>query len=548
MLKAASFNPVQEEITSATEFVGRCFNEYEVPERDKTKGIMFVEEALGSLISQADGKGKVFVSVKKVFGNVSVEISVPGHEYPLMENISMAKLDNIDEYGHDAQDTIRNIVLKTFIKDFKYVHKNGYNKVDFSLIRARNSLFFIMLLSLVISILMGTILSMFASPEFNKALDYYVLTPGKTIYINFLKVIIAPVVFFSLVSCISSFTDLRQLGKFGRKTMLLYTITSIIAVMVGIGVFYIFEPGKNVSMASTVNTVAIETPELSIRDMIVGMFPSNYLSPFINNNMPQLIILAFITGIATGMLKNSSSVLMPLFDAFNELFMKLASIIINFMPIVVVCSVTSVIITTGANTLLSLMGMFATFIVGLLIMMIIYIAMIAFIGRMDPIPLIKKYFPTMLQVFSIAASNAAIPINMEVCEKKLGVSHRASSLAIPLGSTLNMDGTCVQLAVFALGLANVYGVVTSTQGLIAFAITIVLLSMGAPGLPGGTAICLALLLEQLGVPTEAVGMVVGIGPLIGMFLSMSNCLGDVVVTTIVAKLTKELDMEVYRKS
>ena len=205
------------------------------------------------------------------------------------------------------------------------------------------------------------------------------------------------------------------------------------------------------------------------------------------------------------------------------------------------------ILTTGARTLLSIAGMFGAFIFGLICMMTFYILMVIVVGRLDPRPLIRKYFPTMLQVFSMASSNAAIPLNIETARKKLGVSNKICSLSIPLGSTLNMDGTCVQLAIFALSLAKIYGVPISNSGLITMAVTIIILSMGAPGMPGGVVICLSVLLEQLHVPTEAVSLVMGIGPLLGMFLCMSNCAGDIVVTTIIAKTSKELDMEVYNK-
>ena len=206
----------------------------------------------------------------------------------------------------------------------------------------------------------------------------------------------------------------------------------------------------------------------------------------------------------------------------------------------------SMILNLGIQTIASLVGMFATFVFGLVVMMLIYCLLLILFARLDPRPLIRKYAPVMLQVFSMASSNAAIPINMEACEKKLGISRKVFSLSIPLGSTLNMDGTCIQLAVFSLALAKVYGVSVSGGSLLTMAIMIVILSMGAPGMPGAGVICMSVLLGQLHVPTEAVGLVMCIAPILGMFLCMSNCVGDVIVTTIVAKSAGELDMEVYK--
>ncbi len=147
----------------------------------------------------------------------------------------------------------------------------------------------------------------------------------------------------------------------------------------------------------------------------------------------------------------------------------------------------------------------------------------------------------------MASSNASIPINMGACEKKLGISDKVFALSIPLGATLNMDGTCIHLAIFALTLANIYGVPVGEGILLSMIVSIVVLSMGAPGIPGSGLICLSVLLTQMNVPVEAIGLVMGIDPLIGMFRCMSNCLGDVVVTSIVAKSEDQMNLEVYRQ-
>ena len=181
---------------------------------------------------------------------------------------------------------------------------------------------------------------------------------------------------------------------------------------------------------------------------------------------------------------------------------------------------------------------------GLVVMMIVYCLLILIIGRLSPLPFIKKYSSTMLQVFSMASSNASIPVNMDAC-KNLGIAKKIYSLSIPLGATLNMDGTCVHLAVFALALAKIYGVQVTGASMVAIIISIIVLSMGSPGIAGAGLICLSVLLEQMGVPLEAIGLVMGIDPLVGMFRCMSNCLGDVAVSTVVAKKEGVLEIETY---
>ncbi len=215
------------------------------------------------------------------------------------------------------------------------------------------------------------------------------------------------------------------------------------------------------------------------------------------------------------------------------------------MPLAVFCSIMSMMLTMGIKTIVSVLGMFGTFLLGLLSMMVVYCLLMLLIGRLNPLPFVRKYAPSMLQVFSLASSNASIPVNMDACEKKIGISRRIFSLSIPLGATLNMDGTCVHLAVFALALAKTYGVEITGSAMLSMIISIIVLSMGAPGIPGAGLICLSVLLTQMNVPVEAIGLVMGIDSLCGMFRCMSNCLGDVAVSTIVAKSENELDAKIY---
>ncbi len=264
--------------------------------------------------------------------------------------------------------------------------------------------------------------------------------------------------------------------------------------------------------------------------------------------MPQLIFLAVLCGVPIGLIGKYSAPLRTLVMALNELFMKIAGLLIRLMPIAVFCSASSMMIGMGTKSIQVLAAMFGTFLFGLLVMMLIYCLMLLVLGHIYPVRFFRLYGPYMLQIFSMAASNAGIPLNLSFCREKVGISSKVCNLSIPLGATINMDGMCVQLAVFILTLARIYGVEVPTESLLMMAGTIVILSIGAPGVPGAGIICMMLLLEQLHVPTDGLGMVMGIAPLIGMFLSMSNCLGDVVATTIVAKRNGYIDREVFEKS
>ena len=547
MRRSAQFALQKNEIENALQFVRDCLAQF-TPKRNTTKITTVLGEIIGSMVEHGCDNGILRVSVQKAFGRTWVEINAPGHEYPLLDSIESGNPDPETEIGREALEDLKLAMLRSFAGDIKYRHRDGYNYIRMILYRYRRAFLYKTLFALFAGIILAVLLSAFAPESFNQALNEYVLSPVKTIYLNVLRMIVAPVVFFSIVTCVGGFSSLRELGKIGGKTILWYAMTTMIAVGVGIGVFYLLQPGR-VSMTvdpATTETLAA-TAEISLKDLLIDMFPSNMLSPFLNDNMPQLIFLALICGIAAGLIGQYSIVLKSLFDAFNELFMKIAGIIIRFMPIAIFFSIASTILMTGARTMLSVLGMFGTFVFGLAVMGIVYIILLIAVGRLNPVTFFRKYAPTMVQVFSMSSSNAAIPINMEVAQKKLGVSSKVSSLTIPLGSTINMHGTCIVLAVFSLALAKMYGMPVSSGSLITLAATIVILSMGAPGIPGGVVICLSVLLEQLRVPSEGISLVMGIGPLIGMFLCMSNCLGDMVVTTLVAKSSKEIDLDIYNR-
>ena len=360
--------------------------------------------------------------------------------------------------------------------------------------------------------------------------------------------VVAPVVFFSIISCIVQFSDLSDLGRIGIKILALYILTTFISVAVGFGAFFLFKPG-NADLAeglmADVSSITSQTMDISVKETIVNIVPSNFTAPFLNSNMMQLIFLAVLFGIATGLIGKYSAMLTDFFQALNDLFLQVTTMIIKVMPVAVFCSIASMMISLGINSILSVMGMFGTFLFGLVCMIIVYCLMMLLFVRLNPIPLLRKYASVMLQVFSMSSSNASIPINMEVCEKKLGISAKVFSLSIPLGATLNMDGTCINLAVFSLALAKTYGISVTGGMLLSMVGSIVVLSMGAPGIPGVGVICLSVLLAQMNVPLEAIGLIMGINPLIGMFNTVNNCLGDVAVTSIVAKSEGEMDLNVY---
>lgn len=549
VLKKTVIDTTPEAIAEGMDAIREMLNGYGLKPADINKAELVTEETLSEMAAHADQGAKITLSVRMFLKTVTMEIRCNGQEFkfaPAESDFSWSDYDPDDPTEEDMMQRLHGIIAHSFAKEVKYKHTGGCNFVKIVAIRSERTFLYHTVGAMLLAILVGMLLSSINMEGFNTLLNTYLLVPVKTIYMNALKAVVAPVVFFSIVSCIVRFSDPSELGRVGGRILLMYLFTTLIAVAVGFSAFYLFQPGNPMNALGTVDVSSItsKSMEVSIKDVIVGIVPSNFVKPFLESNMLQLIFLAVICGIATGMIGKYSDMVKDLFEAGNDLFLKITTIIIGFMPFAVFCSITSMMITTGVKTIISVLGMLGTFLFGLVCMMTIYCLLILVIGRVNPLHFVQKYVPTMLQVFSMASSNASIPVNMDACEN-LGISKKIYSLSIPLGATLNMDGTCIYLGVFALALAKTYGIPVTGATLFSLSISIIVLSMGAPGVAGAGLICLSVLLEQMGVPLEAIGLVMGIDSLIGMFRTMSNCLGDVAVSTIVAKQEDALDMDKY---
>ncbi len=553
MIIKHSFPAENQSLEKITDFVTEKLNAYGIRSRDRNRAVLTVEEAAGSLINHSikkdnEDEAQIFITIGAFLGNVRIELTAKGEEYSLENNMS-STADYLEEYPmRDIQNSIRRIILNSLTDSIKYRHRDNVNYIQLNVIRSKHTFLYETIGSMLLAIILGILFASVLPEDTIDFLNTDLLVPIKTMYMNALKMIVCPVVFFSIISCIVQFSDLTALGRIGGKIIGMYLFTTALAIGIGITIFYLIQPG-DASLAASLTTdassITSQTMDVSIRDTIVGIIPSDIITPFLKSNMLQLIFMAVICGIATGLLGKYTKTLTDLFNAGNELFLKVTNLIIKIMPLAVFCSIMSMILTMGAKSILSVLGMFATFLLGLAAMMGVYCLLMIIIGRLNPLPFVKKYAPTMLQVFSLASSNASIPVNMKACENKLGIGKRIFSLSIPLGATLNMDGTCIHLAVFALALAKIYGVEINEGTLLSMIISIFVLSMGAPGIPGSGLICLSVLLTQMNVPVEAIGLVMGIDSIVGMCRCMSNCLGDVAVSTIVAKSENELDMSIY---
>ena len=376
----------------------------------------------------------------------------------------------------------------------------------------------------------------------------YLLSPVSSMFMSALKIVIAPVVFFSIVSCISSFGDLSELGRIGARVMGMYLITTVIAVFMSYGLSIILNPGKfGAALAmGGMESVDVNTDvDTSLLHTIINIVPDNLVKPFLEADTLQLIFLAVLIGVAVGRIGKYTPVLSEFFEACNSLFLTLTTIIANFIPVAVFCSVALMLVNLGGESFISVFGFFATVVAAIFIMLIVYGLLILILTGLNPITFYKKNREGMITSFTLSSSSAAMPVNIRTCTDKLGISPKVCNFSIPLGATINMDGTCIGLVIGGLYLAKMYGVEVPTAMIAPLALTIILLSLGCPGVPGSGLVCLGIVLNQLGVPVEAMGLIIAINPIRDMFSTMSNTTGDVACALITASKEGLLDKEIY---
>ena len=510
--------------------------------------LLAAEESLVKLSSHTDAGALLQIAVIRRLGTISIRLSSSGESFDLAENSSFGIPLEIEDVDYDTEMAIRNLVLRSFQDNLKYKHKNHRNTIVITAKKSEKKALWMTLGALVLAIALGFLLK-FAFPEFlTQGMDTYCFTPVKTMFLNALKMVVGPVVFFSIVSCISNFSNLAEFGKIGAKVMGMYLFTTFIAIGVGLGIFFLFQPGSPSMLDSAQAAAAsVETTSVSMLDTVINIVPDNFVLPFLNADMLQIIFIALLCGIAVGMIGDYSKPLKDFFEACNTLFLKITTLIIKFVPLAVFCSVISLILQTGTDTLLSLLGLMGTVIAGMACMIAVYCLLILVIARVNPLIFLRKYAPAMLTTFSLSSSSAAMPVNMQTCRDQLGISSKVCSFSIPLGATVNMDGSCIYLAVAALFLAKIYGVSLSGSEMFSLVFSILILSIGAPGVPGSAFICLSVLLVQIGVPVEAVGLLMGIDPILSMFRATSNTSGDAAVSLAVAKTEGLLDLNVYNR-
>ncbi len=403
------------------------------------------------------------------------------------------------------------------------------------------------LLALVLGVLVGVLL--FKLPENRFVDDILVngvfLVVGNS-FVRLLKMVVVPLVFTSLVTGTLAIGDVKKLGRIGGKTIGFYMFTTTVAIVIALGIGVLLQPGLGLDMADFNITEVTVVEKVPVTTTIVNFIPDNPVAAMANGDMIPIIVFALFVGIAITKLGDGAKTVATFFSEFNDVMMSITMLIMKFAPIGVFCLVAKTFSTLGIDALIGLLKYcFAVFLsLGIHCFGVYAILLVVFTG-LSPIKFFKKFAPVMAFAFSTSSSNATIPVNIETLEEKLGVSRNLSSFTIPLGATINMDGTAIMQGVAVMFTAQAYGLHLTGGDYITVILTAVLASIGTAGVPGVGIIMLSLVLASVGLPIEAIGIIMGVDRLIDMARTTVNVSGDAVCSLIIAHQEKTLDIEKY---
>ncbi|MBZ9610168.1 dicarboxylate/amino acid:cation symporter [Rheinheimera maricola] len=367
---------------------------------------------------------------------------------------------------------------------------------------------------------------------------------GGEIFIASLKMLVVPLVFVSLVCGTCSLSDTSSLGRLGGKTIGLYLITTAIAISLAIFAALLVGPGVGVDMQSNANFDISEAPSLS--QVFINIFPSNPIQSMASGNMLQIIVFAVLFGLAMALSGKAGERLASMFTDLSEVIMKLVTLLMNLAPYGVFFLMAKLFTSLGFETIASLAKYFAVVLIVLILHgLVSYSIILKLLSGLNPLIFLRKMRDAALFGFSTSSSNATMPITMETVTKKLGVKNSIASFTVPLGATINMDGTAIMQGVATVFIAQVFAIDLTVGDYLMVILTATLASIGTAGVPGVGLIMLAMVLQQVGLPVEGIALIIGVDRLLDMTRTAVNVTGDAMVSCIVGKSEKEFELDVF---
>ncbi len=365
------------------------------------------------------------------------------------------------------------------------------------------------------------------------------------IFLASLKLLVVPLVFVSLVCGTAALDDVSKLGRVGGKTLGLYVFTTAAAISLALLAAAFVQPGAGFDLPTDLAYTGREAPPLT--ETLINIFPTNPVRAMADGNMLQIIVFSILFGLAATLAGEPGQKLIGIFQDLNSVIMRLVMMLVNLAPYGVFCLIAKVFAVQGFGAIVHLAQYFFV-VLGVLLLhaLVVYPALLRSLAGLDPLTFFRKMRDPIALAFSTASSNATLPVTLENVELRLGAGNSVASFTIPLGATINMDGTAIMQGVATVFIAQAYGIEIGMTGYLMVVLTATLASIGTAGVPGVGLIMLAMVLRQVNLPVEGIGLIIGVDRLLDMVRTAVNVTGDSAVTCIVARTEGQLDAEIFR--
>ncbi len=421
--------------------------------------------------------------------------------------------------------------------------------------RSRKKLTYQIILAMVLGATTGLVINFFGNATGDGPTYQWLMAAGPDGvfqvvgrgFVALLQVLVVPLVFVSLVCGTAAMDNIRRLGKIGVKTVGLYLMTTAVAISLALVAAIIVKPGKAFGLTAEEGFDAVAAPPLV--EVFINIFPRNVIDAMAEGNMLQIIVFSILLGIALSMAGEPGKRFLAFFTDANEIIMKLVWIIMMIAPYGVFALLARTFSELGFDAIAPLLKYFFL-VLGVLILhaLVTYPLLLKTLTGRNPWKFLRKMQEVQIFAFSTASSNATIPVTLQTVTRKLGVKNSVSSFTVPLGATINMDGTAIMQGVATVFIAQAYGLGLSVTDYMVVILTATLASIGTAGVPGVGMILLGMVLTQVGLPVEGIALIIGIDRLLDMVRTAVNVTGDAAVTTIVAHGEDAIDNEIYNKS
>lgn len=413
-----------------------------------------------------------------------------------------------------------------------------------------NRLTNLILIALALGIICGVVINeFFATNEFiMNVVVGGIFTVIGDLFLNAIKMLVVPLVFVSIALGVATMGDMAKLGRIGIKTISYYMVTTAFAIVIGLVIANIIDPGVGLDMSKVVvaDTTASADATMSLADTITNIIPSNVFQAFYNGDMLQVIFFAVFFGIGITSLGDKVQKLHIILEELNNIFLQMLMILMEFAPIAVFSLIITTFATLGIDAIIPVFSYVFTAIFAMFIqVLVVYSIILVLLGKLNPIKFFKKLRPAMGFAFSTASSAGTIPINKKCVEESIGVDPEISSFVLPLGATINMDGTAIMQGAAVVFIAQAVGVDLTASDYLTVILTATLASIGTAGVPGSGVIMLSMVISQVGLPVEAIGVIMGVDRIVDMFRTTVNITGDAICATVVARSENAVNDEIF---